>query len=89
MPTTKLTLSAVSKVEWDIKEDTGKCMKNALYIQMGKPFSEFYLISRLRSNFSVAISCINSSHNVLSSGNKKTAAIYSLDNFFLAFISTT
>ena len=30
--TTKLTLFAVSKDEWDTKEDTGKSMKNALYI---------------------------------------------------------
>ena len=28
----KLTLFAVSKDEWDTKEDTGKSMKNALYI---------------------------------------------------------
>ena len=27
-----LTLFAVSKDEWDTKEDTGKSMKNALYI---------------------------------------------------------
>ena len=30
--TTKLTLFAVSKDEWDTKEDTGKSMENALYI---------------------------------------------------------
>ena len=30
--TTKLTLFAVSKDEWDTKEDTGKSMKNVLYI---------------------------------------------------------
>ena len=30
--TAKSTLSAVSKDEWDTKEDTGKSMKNALYI---------------------------------------------------------
>ena len=30
--TTKLTLFTVSKDEWDTKEDTGKSMKNALYI---------------------------------------------------------
>ena len=30
--TTKLTFFAVSKDEWDTKEDTGKSMKNALYI---------------------------------------------------------
>ena len=30
--TTKSTLFTVSKDEWDIKEDTGKSMKNALYI---------------------------------------------------------
>ena len=30
--TTKSTLFAVSKDEWDTKEDTGKSMKNALYI---------------------------------------------------------
>ena len=29
--TTKLTLFAVSKDEWDTKEDTSKSMKNALY----------------------------------------------------------
>ena len=29
--TTKSTLFAVSKDEWDTKEDTGKSMKNALY----------------------------------------------------------
>ena len=31
--TTKLTLFSVSKDEWDTKEDTGKSMKNALYVQ--------------------------------------------------------
>ena len=30
--TTKLTLFAVSKDQWDTKEDTGKSMKNALYV---------------------------------------------------------
>ena len=30
--TTKLTLFAVSKDEWDTKEDTSKSMKNALYV---------------------------------------------------------
>ena len=30
--TTKSTLYAVSKDEWDTKEDTGKSMKNALYV---------------------------------------------------------
>ena len=30
--TAKSTLFAVSKDEWDTKEDTGKSMKNALYI---------------------------------------------------------
>ena len=30
--TAKLTLFAVSKDEWDTKEDTGKSMKNALYV---------------------------------------------------------
>ena len=30
--TTKPTLFAVSKDEWDTKEDTGKSMKNALYV---------------------------------------------------------
>ena len=30
--TTKLTLFAVSKDEWDAKEDTGKSMKNAFYV---------------------------------------------------------
>ena len=29
---TKLTLSDVSKDEWDTKEDSGKSMKNALYV---------------------------------------------------------
>ena len=29
--TTKLTLFAVSKDDWDTKEDTDKSMKNALY----------------------------------------------------------
>ena len=28
----KLTLFAVSKDEWDIKKDTGKSIKNALYV---------------------------------------------------------
>ena len=28
----KLTLFAVSKDEWDTKEDTGKSMRNALYV---------------------------------------------------------
>ena len=31
--TTKSTLFAVSKDEWDTKEDTGKSMKNALYVR--------------------------------------------------------
>ena len=30
--TAKLIPFAVSKDEWDIKEDTGKSMKNALYV---------------------------------------------------------
>ena len=30
--TAKSTLFAVSKDEWDTKKDTGKSMKNALYI---------------------------------------------------------
>ena len=30
--TTKSTLLAVSKDEWNTKEDTGKSMKNALYV---------------------------------------------------------
>ena len=30
--TTKSTLFAVSKDEWDTKEDTGKSIKNALYV---------------------------------------------------------
>ena len=30
--TTQSTLFAVSKDEWDTKEDTGKPMKNALYV---------------------------------------------------------
>ena len=30
--TTKMALNAVSKDEWDTKEDTGKSMKNALYV---------------------------------------------------------
>ena len=30
--TAKLTLFTVSKDEWDTKEDTGKSMKNALYV---------------------------------------------------------
>ena len=30
--TTKSTLFAVSKDEWDTKEDTGKSLKNALYV---------------------------------------------------------
>ena len=30
--TAKSTLSAVSKDEWDTKEDTGKSIKNALYV---------------------------------------------------------
>jgi len=32
MPTTKLTLFAVSKGEWDTKEDPGEFMNNALYV---------------------------------------------------------
>ena len=30
--TTKLTFFTVIKDEWDTKEDTGKCMKNPLYV---------------------------------------------------------
>jgi len=33
IPTTKSTLFAVRKDEWDTKEGTGKSMKNALYLQ--------------------------------------------------------
>jgi len=33
VPTTKLILFAVSKDEWETNEDTGKSMKNALYVQ--------------------------------------------------------
>jgi len=33
VPTTKSTPFKVSKDEWDTKEDTGKSMKNALYVQ--------------------------------------------------------
>jgi len=33
MPTTKSTLFVVSKDEWGTKEDPGKSMKNALYVQ--------------------------------------------------------
>jgi len=33
VPTTKFTLFVVSKDEWDIKEGTGKSMKNAFYVQ--------------------------------------------------------
>jgi len=33
MPTTKSTLFAVIKNEWDTKEGTGKSMKNTLYVQ--------------------------------------------------------
>jgi len=32
MPTIKSTLFAVSKDEWHTKKDTGKVMKNALYV---------------------------------------------------------
>ena len=28
---------AVSKDEWDTKEDTGKSMKNTLYVQLAPP----------------------------------------------------
>ena len=31
---TKLTLFAASKDEWDTKENTGKSIKNALYVQL-------------------------------------------------------
>jgi len=33
VPTKKLTSFVVSKDEWDTKEDPGKSMKNALYLQ--------------------------------------------------------
>jgi len=37
VPTTKSTLLVVSKDEWDTMKDTGKSMKNALYVlQYGK-----------------------------------------------------
>ena len=39
----KLTLFAVSKDEWDTKEDTGKSMKNALYILQ---YAKRHLLSR-------------------------------------------
>ena len=35
--TSKSTLFAVSKDEWDTKEDTGKSMKNTLYTYCGMP----------------------------------------------------
>ena len=35
--TAKSTLFVVSKYEWDTKEDTGKSMKNALYVYCGIP----------------------------------------------------
>jgi len=36
MPTTKSTLLAESKDEWDTKEGPGKSMKNVLYSSMAK-----------------------------------------------------
>jgi len=33
VPTAKSTLFVVNKDEWDTKEDTGKSMKNAFYVQ--------------------------------------------------------
>ena len=39
----KLTLFAVSKDEWDTKEDTGKSMKNALYVLR---YAKKHLVSR-------------------------------------------
>ena len=35
--TVKLTIFTVSKDEWDTKEDTGKSMKNALYVCQKAP----------------------------------------------------
>jgi len=37
VPTTKLTLLAVSKDEWDTKEGTSKSMKNALHVSEKAP----------------------------------------------------
>ena len=50
--TAKLTLFAISKYEWDTKEDTGKSMKNALYIlryAKGTSPAETMLISKKSS----------------------------------------
>ena len=41
--TAKLTPFAVSQDEWDIKKDTGKSMKNALYVLR---YSERHLSGR-------------------------------------------
>ena len=41
--TTKSTLFSVSKDEWDTKEDTGKSMKNALYVLQ---YAKRYLLGR-------------------------------------------
>ena len=41
--TTKLTLFAVSKDEWDTKEDTGKSMKNTMYVLW---YAKRYLLGR-------------------------------------------
>ena len=43
----KLTLFAVSKDEWDKKEDTGKSMENALYIQR---YAKRHLSAEVTSN---------------------------------------
>ena len=55
----KSTLFAVSKDEWDTKEDTGKSMKNALYVlQYAKGTSQAEATSNSEKTKPVALAII-------------------------------
>ena len=57
--TTKSTLFAVSKDEWDTKEDTSKSMKNALYVlQMPKGTSRTEVTSNSEKIKPIALAVI-------------------------------
>jgi len=61
VPTTKLTLLAVSKDEWDTKEGNGKSMKNALlYSNMAKGTSRAEVMSKSEKIKPVALVIVNS-----------------------------
>ena len=55
--TAKSTPFAVSKDEWDTKEDTGKSMKNALYCGMPKGTCPAEATSNSEKNQACSLSC--------------------------------